>query len=99
MYSLFHCFINLDISVGVNVNKNIIDAVLVNDTLNESLVEDYKKVNAYPVNLDIELVKSMDIEVVKRKLLEDNTTSLVRHSPNRLARAIYYWYKKSLKSD
>ena len=82
-----------------NVNKNLIDAVLINDTLNQTLVEDYKKSNSYPVDLDEENVKAMNIEIVKRKLLEDNTTTLVRHSPNRLARAIYYWYKKMLKSD
>ena len=87
------------INEHADVNKNLIDAVLVNDTLNETLVEEYKKVNSYPVILDAENVKSMNIEVVKRKLLEDNTTTLVRHSPKRLARAIYYWYKKSLKSD
>ena len=87
------------INEHADVNKNLVDAVLVNDTLNETLVEEYKKVNSYPVILDAENVKSMNIEVVKRKLLEDNTTTLVRHSPKRLARAIYYWYKKSLKSD
>ena len=87
------------INEHADVNKNLIDAVLVNDTLNETLVEEYKKVNSYPVILDAENVKSMNIEVVKRKLLEDNTTTLVRHSPKRIARAIYYWYKKSLKSD
>ena len=87
------------INAHANVNKNLIDAVLINDTLNQTLVEDYKKSNSYPVDLDEENVKAMNIEIVKRKLLEDNTTTLVRHSPNRLARAIYYWYKKMLKSD
>ena len=44
------------INEHADVNKNLIDAVLVNDTLNETLVEEYKKVNSYPVILDAENV-------------------------------------------
>ena len=76
---------------------NIIDAVLVNDNLPSELVNEYKKADSHPVILDIENIKKLGVKVVTRKLTEDNTLNLVRHSPSRLSRAIYYWYRKISK--
>ena len=37
------------------------------------------------------------VSVVSQKLIEENRKGLVRHSSNRVARAVYYWYRKTLK--
>ena len=76
-------------------SKNILDAVLVNDSLPENISEGYAKAGSYPVRLDMENIAPIGIEVVAQKLLKDNKDGLVRHSSNRVARAVYYWYKKS----
>lgn len=73
--------------------KNILDTVLVNDSLPTNLAQKYKAVNSVPVKLDIEYVKNMGINVVKNTLIEENKDGLVRHSPRRLARAINHWFK------
>ena len=44
----------------------------------------------------------MGIEIVQKNLIEDKRfedghSSFVRHSPRRLARTIYYWFRKSEK--
>ncbi len=79
-------------------HQNIIDAVLVNDKMPENLAEKYKLAGSFPVVLDEEHARKKNIEIVSRKLIEENKEGLVRHSSNRVARAIYYWYRKSSKS-
>ena len=79
------------------VYPNIIDTVIVNDSLPDDISPDYKKSNSYPVVNDIEAIKKLGINTVKTRLYEENAEKYVRHSPGRLARAIYYWYKKSQK--
>lgn len=76
-------------------SKNIIDEVLVNDSLPKTLAEKYFAANSFPVKIDEEEVKKLGISIVSRKLIEDNKQGFVRHSSNRLARAIYYWYRKN----
>lgn len=76
---------------------DILDAVLVNDSLPGDLNEDYKNSNSYPVENDAENIKKLGLDVVKTRLYEENDQKYVRHSPGRLARAIYYWYRKQLK--
>lgn len=78
-------------------NRNILDAVLVNDSLPENISEGYAKAGSIPVRLDMENIAPIGIEVVAQKLLQENKDGLVRHSSNRVARAVYYWYKKSSK--
>ncbi|OGI17380.1 MAG: hypothetical protein A2287_06825 [Candidatus Melainabacteria bacterium RIFOXYA12_FULL_32_12] len=75
--------------------KNIIDAVFVNDSLPKNLALKYKAVNSVPVKLDIENLKKLGVKVVIKRLIEKNKEGLVRHSPRRLARAVYHWYKNS----
>ena len=74
--------------------KKIIDAVLVNDSLPQTLALKYKAANSYPVRLDVDSVKKSGVRIVSKKLIEDSKEGLVRHSSNRVARAIYYWYRK-----
>ena len=76
-------------------SNKIVDAVLVNDYLPEKLADKYQKSNSYPVKLDIAEVKKMGIRVYAQKLIEDSKEGLVRHSSNRVARALYYWFRKS----
>ena len=73
---------------------NIIDAVLVNDNFPENALEKYKEANQIPVEIDEDEINDMGIQVVKRRLIEENTGNLVRHSPQRVARAIHYWYHR-----
>ena len=73
---------------------NIIDAVLVNDNFPEGALEKYKDANQEPVEIDDDEINDMGIQVVRRRLIEENTGNLVRHSPQRVARAIHYWYHR-----
>lgn len=80
-------------------NKKIIDAVLVNDYLPEEVIQAYSAVNSKPVKFDKEEIKNIGIKIVRRRLIEENKKKLVRHSPTRVARAIYYWYRKQDKIE
>lgn len=77
--------------------KKIIDAVLVNDSLPDNMSDGYAKSGSIPVNLDMENIAPIGIEVVSQKLLQENKQGLVRHSSHRVARAVYYWYRKSIR--
>ena len=59
--------------------------------------EGYAKSGSIPVKLDIENLIPTGVTVVSQKLIEENKQGLVRHSSHRVARAVYYWYRKSLK--
>lgn len=78
---------------------NIIETVFVNDTLPANFSNKYKSVNAYPAKLDFVSLKKFGIKVVAKKLIEENKDGLVRHSPKRLARAIYHWYRTVNKNE
>lgn len=80
-------------------DKNIIDTVLVNDFLPSNLAKKYQMSGSYPVKLDFENLKKLGVKLFSRKLIEDSREGLVRHSSNRVARAIYYWYRKEHKAD
>ena len=77
--------------------KKIIDAVLVNNSLPDNISEGYAKTGSIPVRLDMENIAPIGVEVVSQKLIQENKQGLVRHSSNRVARAVYYWYKKAVK--
>jgi uncharacterized cofD-like protein len=78
-------------------SNKIVDAVLVNNYLPEKLADKYQKANSYPVNFDIAEIKKLGIKICAKKLIEDSREGLVRHSSNRVARAVYYWFRKSSK--
>ena len=73
------------------------DAVLVNDSLPENISEGYAKSGSVPVRLDMENIAPIGVEVVSQKLIQENKNGLVRHSSNRVARAVYYWYKRGIR--
>lgn len=75
-------------------SDNIMDAVLVNDSLPDNLAEKYKLANSFPVKLDVDNIKKSGVRIVSKKLIEESKEGLVRHSSNRVARAIYHWYRK-----
>ena len=77
--------------------KKIIDAVLVNNVLPANISAGYAKTGSVPVRLDMENLMPTGVEVVSQKLIQENKEGLVRHSSNRVARAVYYWYKKAMR--
>lgn len=78
-------------------SSKIVDTVLVNNFLPDKLADKYQKSGSYPVELDSTEVKKMGIKIYAKKLIEDSKEGLVRHSSNRVARTIYYWFRKSSK--
>ena len=75
-------------------SKNIIDAVLVNDFLPKNMTGKYEEAGSYPVEVDAENIKKLGISLFSKKLIEDSKEGLVRHSSHRVARAVYYWFRK-----
>lgn len=80
-------------------NNKIMEAVLINDYLPDNLAEKYKLADSFPVKLDTENVKATGVKIVSKKLIQDSKEGLVRHSSNRVARAIYHWYRKEGKRE
>ena len=78
-------------------NKNFFDAVLVNNYMPRNLAEKYEQAGSLPVEIDITELRRLKVEVVERNLLEDNKEGLVRHNCSKVAKAIYYWYKRTSK--
>ena len=81
-------------------SKQIIDAVLINDYIPEQLDEKYAKANSFPVKTDLSEIKKMGIKVCAKNLIEAdeaNKRGLVRHSSRKVARAVYYWFRKEQK--
>ncbi len=77
--------------------KKIVDAVLVNNSLPDNISEGYAQAGSIPVRLDMENINPIGVEIVSQKLIQENKEGLVRHSSNRVARAIHYWYRKSMR--
>lgn len=80
-------------------SSNVMDAVLVNDFLPRNLADKYEKAGSYPVKLDIENLNKLGVQLFSKKLIEDSPEGLVRHSSTRVARAIYYWFRKESKVE
>lgn len=80
-------------------SRDIIETVLVNDFLPSNLAKKYQLSGSYPVKLDYENLKKLGVKVFSRKLIEDSKEGLVRHSSHRVARAIYYWFRKENKTE
>ena len=75
------------------VKKNLFDAVMVNNFIPRNLSQKYEEADSLPVELDTGEVKKLGVEIVSAKLVHDDKDGLVRHSPMRLAKAVYRWYK------
>ncbi|MEI8388835.1 MAG: gluconeogenesis factor YvcK family protein [bacterium] len=80
-------------------HENIIDTVLINDTLPENLANKYKVANSFPVQYDLDKVKDLGLKVLIRRLTEENKEGYVRHSAQRITKIIYSWYKGSDKNS
>jgi uncharacterized cofD-like protein len=80
-------------------SRKIIDTVLVNDFMPSNLAKKYQMAGSYPVKFDLDNLKKLGVKYFPKKLIEDSKEGLVRHSSNRVARAIYYWYRKEIKSE
>ena len=97
---------NYSVSSHVNAilthaqSNDILDAVLVNNSIPKNISPAYAKHNSYPVILDNENLRRTGVKLVSAKLLEEEKSKngLVRHSSTRVARAIYVWYRKSIKN-
>lgn len=79
-------------------SRKLIDAVLVNDSLPSNLADKYRMAHSYPVKIDSDNIKRLGVKIFSKKLIEDSKEGLVRHSSHRVARAIYYWYRRELKN-
>ena len=77
-------------------SNKLIDAVLVNNVLPKNMADKYEQCGQMPVVLDR---YSVHVDIVEKKLIEESKEGLVRHSSNRVARAIYYWFRKSSKKN
>ena len=80
-------------------SSKVVDAVLVNDFLPKNLADKYERAGSYPVKVDAENVNKLGIQLFSKKLIEDSPEGLVRHSSTRVARSIYSWYRREVKSD
>jgi len=78
-------------------NKNFFDAVLVNNYIPANLAEKYEQAGSLPVEVDVTEIRRLKVELVERNLLEDNKEGLVRHNCSKVAKAIYFWYKRAVK--
>ncbi len=79
--------------------NELLDAVLVNNSIPKNISPAYAKHNSFPVVLDNENLNRTGVKLVSTKLIEEEESKngLVRHSSSRVARAIYYWYRKTLR--
>ena len=86
-------------AVKSGANKKLFDAVLINDSLPENLAKKYEEKDSLPVEEDTGAIRDLGIEIVRAKLIQDNKDGLVRHDPKKVAKAIYFWFrKKGLKN-
>lgn len=76
--------------------QKLFDAVLVHRKVPsaQALIK-YAQVNSHPVFLDREATEKLGRRIVSVNVMdEDETTNLVRHNPERLARVLLRWYSR-----
>lgn len=83
-------------AVKSGANKQLFDAVLVNDFLPIDLAKRYEEKDSLPVEEDTGAVKELGVEIVRAKLINDNKDGLVRHNPQKVAKAISLWYRSKM---
>mgnify|MGYP002623976680 CR=1 FL=1 len=74
--------------------EHLVDAILVNNNLPDKSFEKYKEKGQYPVVLDSAEIKKLGVQICAKNLVEPSKDGLIRHSSKRVARAVYYWFKK-----
>ena len=77
-------------------SDKLVDAVLVNNNLPKNISKKYEECGQFPVILD---KQNVHVDIVEKKLIEENKNGLIRHSSYKVARAVYYWFRKSQKED
>ena len=80
-------------------SRKVIDAVLVNDFMPSNLADKYRMAHSYPVRIDYENIRKLGVKIFSKKLIEDSKEGLVRHSSHRVARALYYWFRREQRED
>ena len=80
-------------------SSDILDAVLVNNSIPENISPAYASHNSYPVVLDLENLNPTGVKLVSTKLIEEEQSrnGLIRHSSDRVARSVYYWYRSQMR--
>ena len=74
--------------------KKLVDAVLLNNYLPDKLADKYEKAGSHPVKVDTSEIRKLGIKICAKNLVETNKDGLVRHSSPKVARAVYYWFRK-----
>lgn len=74
-------------------NSRIVDIIFVNDKLKPEMIEKYKEKGSFPIENDFDKLQDMNVEIVCKRLIKETKDGLVRHSPQRLARAIQNWIR------
>ena len=78
--------------------KKLIDSVLVNDYLPDNISDKYSKSGSYPVKLDVSEIRKLGVKICAKNLIEHNNDGLVRHSSRKVARSVYYWFRKEQRN-
>ncbi len=73
---------------------NVVNGVIVNNWLPESLLEKYQSYGYQPVVLDRERCATLGVQVVEKLLVDEGEHHVVRHNPLQLGRAIVQWFKR-----
>lgn len=73
---------------------NVVNGVIVNNWLPESLLEKYQSYGYQPVLLDRERCAAQGVQVVEKLLVDEGEHHVVRHNPAQLGRAIVQWFKQ-----
>lgn len=81
----------------IQTDKNFFDAVLVNNYMPPNLAQKYEEAGSLPVEIDLANLRKLKVEVVQKRLLEDNKEGLIRHNTISVAKAIYRWYRRAIK--
>jgi uncharacterized cofD-like protein len=73
--------------------KRIVDAVVVNNWIPETLVARYQQSGAEPVLIDKEKLTAKGIAVIEQLLIDEGQHT-AKHNPKRLSRTIINWFKR-----
>lgn len=73
---------------------NVVNGVIVNNWLPDTLLEKYQSYGYQPVLLDRERCASQGVQVVEKLLVDEGEHHVVRHNPAQLGRAIVQWFKQ-----
>ena len=84
-------------AVKTGAKNKLFDAVLVNDSIPFELAKKYEEKDSLPVEEDTGALKELGVEVVRARLIQENKEGYVRHNSAKVAKAIYYWFRKKAK--